>query len=257
MEAEEREIAFDEVKDFAECGLCGTAAVISPVGRIVDHGQEICFPAGMETMGPVTQKLYDTLTGIQMGRIEAPKGLDPCGRVIMKKRTACAFAQAVRFLFAGGQQQVNAGDIKRGAFRQRYIFVFLVTESKPSAIRHVVPMTSQIPPSCILLLSTLPTPLSAVKSYTPAGKSAPAVYFPGVSFTSSVISCSLGIRGPGRRRGRLNAMSRPQTVTVRYRQADRRLQLLARNGSGRRCCIPGYPYPGEMASLLLVTVPHH
>ena len=74
LEAEEREIAFDEVKDFAECGLCGTAAVISPVGRIVAHGQEICFPAGMETMGPVTQKLYDTLTGIQMGRIEAPKG---------------------------------------------------------------------------------------------------------------------------------------------------------------------------------------
>ena len=74
LEAEEREIAFDEVKDFAECGLCGSAAVISPVGRIVDHGQEICFPAGMETMGPVTQKLYDTLTGIQMGRIEAPKG---------------------------------------------------------------------------------------------------------------------------------------------------------------------------------------
>ena len=74
LEAEEREIAFDEVKDFAECGLCGTAAVISPVGRIVDHGQEICFPAGMEAMGPVTQKLYDTLTGIQMGRIEAPKG---------------------------------------------------------------------------------------------------------------------------------------------------------------------------------------
>ena len=34
------------------------------------------------------------------------------------------------FLFAGGQQQVNAGDIKRGAFRQRYIFVFLVTESE-------------------------------------------------------------------------------------------------------------------------------
>ena len=74
LECEEREVYFDEVKDFAECGLCGTAAVISPVGKIVDHGHEICFPAGMETMGPVTQKLYDTLTGIQMGRIEAPKG---------------------------------------------------------------------------------------------------------------------------------------------------------------------------------------
>ena len=74
LEAEEREIYFDEVKDFAECGLCGTAAVISPVGKIVDHGKEICFPSGMEKMGPVIQKLYDTLTGIQMGRIQAPEG---------------------------------------------------------------------------------------------------------------------------------------------------------------------------------------
>ena len=74
LEAEEREIYFDEVKDFAECGLCGTAAVISPVGKINDHGKEICFPSGMEKMGPVIQKLYDTLTGIQMGRIQAPEG---------------------------------------------------------------------------------------------------------------------------------------------------------------------------------------
>ena len=74
LEAEEREVYFDEVKDFAECGLCGTAAVISPVGKINDHGKEICFPSVMEKMGPVIQKLYDTLTGIQMGRIEAPKG---------------------------------------------------------------------------------------------------------------------------------------------------------------------------------------
>lgn len=74
LEVEEREVMLDEVKDFAECGLCGTAAVISPVGKIVDHGKEICFPSGMEKMGPVTQKLYDTLTGIQMGTIEAPEG---------------------------------------------------------------------------------------------------------------------------------------------------------------------------------------
>ncbi len=74
LEAEEREITFEEVEDFAECGLCGTAAVISPVGKIVDHGREICFPSGMDHMGPVTQKLYDTLTGIQMGRIKAPEG---------------------------------------------------------------------------------------------------------------------------------------------------------------------------------------
>ncbi|MDE6688023.1 MAG: branched-chain amino acid aminotransferase [Lachnospiraceae bacterium] len=74
LEAEEREVAFEEVKDFAECGLCGTAAVISPVGKIVDHGNEICFPSGMTQMGPVIKKLYDTLTGIQMGRIKAPEG---------------------------------------------------------------------------------------------------------------------------------------------------------------------------------------
>ena len=74
LEAEEREIYFDELKDMAECGLCGTAAVISPVGKVVDHGKEICFPSGMSEMGPVTKKLYDTLIGIQMGKIEAPEG---------------------------------------------------------------------------------------------------------------------------------------------------------------------------------------
>ena len=74
LEVEEREVYLDEVKDFAECGLCGTAAVISPVGKIVDHGKEIELPSGMTAMGPTIQKLYDTLTGIQMGRIEAPQG---------------------------------------------------------------------------------------------------------------------------------------------------------------------------------------
>ncbi len=74
LEVEEREVYFDEVKDFAECGLCGTAAVISPVGKINDHGTDICFPSGMDEMGPITKKLYDTLTGIQMGRIDAPEG---------------------------------------------------------------------------------------------------------------------------------------------------------------------------------------
>lgn len=74
LEAEEREIYLDELGDFAECGLCGTAAVISPVGKIVDHDREICLPSGMEKMGPITQKLYDTLTGIQMGQVEAPEG---------------------------------------------------------------------------------------------------------------------------------------------------------------------------------------
>ena len=70
MEVEEREIAVSELGDFAECGLCGTAAVISPVGSIEDHGKVYEF-AGM---GPVIQKLYQTLTGIQMGTVEGPEG---------------------------------------------------------------------------------------------------------------------------------------------------------------------------------------
>lgn len=74
LTVEHRPVKFSEVKDFAECGLCGTAAVISPVGKINDHGKEICFPSGMNEMGPVTKKLYETLTGIQEGNIPAPDG---------------------------------------------------------------------------------------------------------------------------------------------------------------------------------------
>lgn len=74
MKVEHREVLLEEVKDFAECGLCGTAAVISPVGQIDDHGTSICFPSGMEEMGPTIRKLYDTLTGIQLGRIPGPEG---------------------------------------------------------------------------------------------------------------------------------------------------------------------------------------
>ena len=74
LETEEREVHVEELESFAECGLCGTAAVLSPVGKVVDHGKEICFASGMTEMGPVTKKLYDTLTGIQMGTIKAPEG---------------------------------------------------------------------------------------------------------------------------------------------------------------------------------------
>ena len=74
LDVEEREIPLAEVKDFAECGLCGTAAVISPVGKIDDHGTIISLPNTAQGRGPITQKLYDTLIGIQLGRIEAPKG---------------------------------------------------------------------------------------------------------------------------------------------------------------------------------------
>ena len=74
LKVTQRPVRFDELEDFAECGLCGTAAVISPVGRVVAKDKTISFPAGMEAMGPVTQKLYDTLTGIQQGTIPAPEG---------------------------------------------------------------------------------------------------------------------------------------------------------------------------------------
>ena len=74
LKVEERIVKLAEVGNFREMGLCGTAAVISPVGKINDHGTEICFASGMDDMGPVITKLYDILTGIQMGRIEAPAG---------------------------------------------------------------------------------------------------------------------------------------------------------------------------------------
>ena len=74
LETEEREIFINEIGDFKECALCGTAAVLSPVGKVVDHGKETLFPSGMENPGEVTKKLYDTLTGIQMGTIKAPEG---------------------------------------------------------------------------------------------------------------------------------------------------------------------------------------
>ena len=70
LEVEERVVGVEELGDFAEAGLCGTAAVISPIGKIVDHGKEYTY-AGM---GTVVEKLYKTLTGIQMGTIPAPEG---------------------------------------------------------------------------------------------------------------------------------------------------------------------------------------
>ena len=74
LETEERPVSLEEVSEFAEGGLCGTAAVISPIGSITTKSGVIEMPSGMEKMGPVTQQLYDTLTGIQMGRIEGPAG---------------------------------------------------------------------------------------------------------------------------------------------------------------------------------------
>lgn len=72
--AEERKIRLDELSSFKEAGLCGTAAVISPVGTVNDHGHEIVFADTSAGMGPVTSRLYQILTGIQMGDLPAPAG---------------------------------------------------------------------------------------------------------------------------------------------------------------------------------------
>lgn len=74
LEVEERVVPFEEVSEFVECGLCGTAAVISPVGCVNDHGKEIKFANGCDEVGPVIKELRETLTGIQMGQIKAPEG---------------------------------------------------------------------------------------------------------------------------------------------------------------------------------------
>ena len=76
MKIDEREVTLEEVMGgaFTEGGLCGTAAVISPLGKINDHGKEFEFSNGMTEMGPVMTKLRETLTGIQMGTVEAPEG---------------------------------------------------------------------------------------------------------------------------------------------------------------------------------------
>ena len=74
MTVEHREVYKEELKDFAECGLCGTAAVISPVGMVHSKEEDIFFPSGMDEMGPTLTKLRETLLGIQHGEIEAPEG---------------------------------------------------------------------------------------------------------------------------------------------------------------------------------------
>ena len=74
LKTEEREVYVNEIAEFNECALCGTAAVLTPVGKVMDHGKEVFVSKSAEPMGEVTKKLYETLTGIQMGRIEAPQG---------------------------------------------------------------------------------------------------------------------------------------------------------------------------------------
>jgi len=71
MNIELRHVAVDELGDFDEVGACGTAAVISPIGKIVDRDSgkvhEYCKDGNA---GPISTKLYNTLRGIQEGTIE-------------------------------------------------------------------------------------------------------------------------------------------------------------------------------------------
>jgi len=75
---EERKLSIDEVIEAHKNGKLnevfgtGTAAVISPVGELFDDGNKMII--NNNEIGPVAQKLYDTLTGIQWGKIEDPFG---------------------------------------------------------------------------------------------------------------------------------------------------------------------------------------
>jgi branched-chain amino acid aminotransferase len=74
METEQRDVLVDNISEFTEAGACGTAAVISPIGGISYKGKLHTFYKKGKEVGPVTRKLYDTLTGIQKGDIQGPEG---------------------------------------------------------------------------------------------------------------------------------------------------------------------------------------
>ncbi len=71
MKVEVRPVPVEELSTFEETGACGTAAVISPIGKVVDvdNGITYSFGDGINP-GPVSTKLYETLLGIQNGDLE-------------------------------------------------------------------------------------------------------------------------------------------------------------------------------------------
>jgi len=73
MEVEEGDVFIDKLDEFSEAGACGTAAVISPIGGI-QYGDNFHVFNSETEVGPVTRKLYEELTGIQFGDLEAPEG---------------------------------------------------------------------------------------------------------------------------------------------------------------------------------------
>ena len=72
LKTEERIVYKEELSDFKECALCGTAAVLTPIDSINDHGKITKYTTNYDDS--VSKKLYDTLVGIQTGCIEAPEG---------------------------------------------------------------------------------------------------------------------------------------------------------------------------------------
>ncbi|MER2226377.1 MAG: branched-chain amino acid aminotransferase [Carnobacterium sp.] len=73
LEVVEGDVLINQLDNFKEAGACGTAAVISPIGGIQNKDDFHVFYSETET-GPVTKKLYEELTGIQYGDVEAPTG---------------------------------------------------------------------------------------------------------------------------------------------------------------------------------------
>ena len=73
METIEGDVYINELDQFAEAGACGTAAVISPIGGI-QYGDDFHVFYSETEVGPITKRLYDELTGIQFGDVEAPEG---------------------------------------------------------------------------------------------------------------------------------------------------------------------------------------
>lgn len=73
LRASEGDIPIKDLDRFSEVGACGTAAVISPIGAIQNKKEKHVFYSETE-VGPMTQKLYDELVGIQFGDVKAPEG---------------------------------------------------------------------------------------------------------------------------------------------------------------------------------------
>ena len=68
MKVERRQIPVEELATFEEAGACGTAAVISPIERIDDYDEKKSYVFSTDGKpGPISEKLYKKLRGIQYG----------------------------------------------------------------------------------------------------------------------------------------------------------------------------------------------